>query len=53
MCAGECVNTDQDAENCGKCRNVCDDESSEMCVDGECVVIVPPYGAPMPDALWV
>ncbi len=51
LCDGVCVNTQMDAENCGKCDNICNENEAEVCFDGECVVILP-YGAPMPEPLW-
>jgi hypothetical protein len=50
LCGGVCVNTQTDDDHCGKCFNVCEDSGD--CIQGECVFITP-YGAPMPEPLWV
>jgi len=52
MCGGVCVNTQEDDKNCGKCFNVCNPNMGESCISGECMVLLP-YGAPMPEPLWV
>ena len=39
----------EDVDHCGKCFNKCEFES---CIEGECMVILP-YGAPMPEPLWI
>lgn len=52
ICGGACVNTLADNEHCGKCFNVCNENQGEFCDQGECILIMP-YGAPMPDPLWV
>ena len=52
ICGGACVNTLADNEHCGKCFNVCNENQGEFCNQGECILIMP-YGAPMPDPLWV
>jgi hypothetical protein len=52
FCDGVCVNTLEDQENCGMCNHACEQGQGEWCIDGECQVILP-YGAPMPEPLWV
>jgi len=51
ICDGVCVNTQENAEHCGMCFNACGDD--QFCFEGECMVFQPPYGAPMPEPLWV
>jgi hypothetical protein len=49
ICGGVCVNTQENPDHCGKCFNKCE---FEACIEGECMVILP-YGAPMPEPLWI
>lgn len=51
ICGGACVNTLEDEKHCGKCFDDCG-ENGGFCDQGECVVILP-YGAPMPEPLWI
>jgi hypothetical protein len=55
ICDGNCVNTLQHHDHCGKCFNVCDGQNGKgnYCDQGECIIVVMPYGAPMPEPLWV
>jgi hypothetical protein len=53
VCDGVCVDTQVDWEHCGKCFNLCDIQGGFDCVEGECEVVILPYGAPMPEPLWV
>jgi hypothetical protein len=51
LCDDVCVNTQESNEHCGMCFNACVD--GEFCIEGECTVVFPPYGAPMPEPLWI
>lgn len=51
LCDGVCVNTQEDPMHCGDCETAC--AGDEFCIEGQCMIILPPYGAPMPEPLWV
>ncbi|MBL9102973.1 MAG: hypothetical protein JNL82_18660 [Myxococcales bacterium] len=53
ICDGVCVNTLEDDQHCGDCETVCNQDQFEQCNQGECEILIPPYGAPMPEPMWI